>query len=92
MLCDTFGTSHFVLYREVVLSSDVEMYWYNRQVTSKCVLYRGVTFIQSVHYQRFYCMAVLRRCNTLQAQRTIEELFGRIKNIKEKAEHSEHMV
>ena len=37
-------------------------------------------------------MAVLRRCNTLQAQRTIEELFGRIKNIKEKAEHSEHMV
>ena len=41
---------------------------------------------------RFYCMAVLRRCNTLQAQRTIEELFGRIKNIKEKAEHSEHMV
>ena len=28
----------------------------------------------------------------LQAHRTIEELFGRIKNIKEKAEHSEHMV
>jgi methyl-accepting chemotaxis protein len=27
-----------------------------------------------------------------EAHRTIEELFGRIKNIKEKAEHSEHMV
>ena len=36
-----------------------------------------------------YCVAV---CYVLQAHRTIEELFGRIKNIKEKAEHSEHMV
>ena len=29
---------------------------------------------------------------TAQAQQTIQELFGRIRNIKEKAEHSEHMV
>lgn len=28
----------------------------------------------------------------VQAQSTIQELFGRIRNIKEKAEHSEHMV
>ena len=28
----------------------------------------------------------------LQAQEMIQELFGRIRNIKEKAEHSEHMV
>ena len=40
------GTSHFVLYREVVLSSEVKMYWYNREGTSKCVLYREVFFIQ----------------------------------------------
>ena len=28
----------------------------------------------------------------VKAQQTIQELFGRIRNIKEKAEHSEHMV
>ena len=31
-------------------------------------------------------------CGCVQAQSTIQELFGRIRNIKEKAEHSEHMV
>ena len=35
-----FGTSHFVLYRDVVLSSEVKMY---REGTSKCVLCRKVS-------------------------------------------------
>ena len=39
------GTSKCVLYREVVLSLEVEMYWYNREGTSKCVLYREVLYI-----------------------------------------------
>ena len=38
---DTFGSGHFVLYREVVLSSEVKMYWYNSEATSS-VLYREV--------------------------------------------------
>ena len=36
------GTSKCVLYREVVLSSEVKMYQYNREGTSKCVLNREV--------------------------------------------------
>ena len=39
-IMDTFGTSHFVLYREVVLSSEVKMY--KREVASKYVLYRDI--------------------------------------------------
>ena len=34
---DTFGTGHFVLYREVVLSSEVEI---EEGGTSVCVLHR----------------------------------------------------
>ena len=46
---DTFGTSHFVLYDEVVHSLEVKMYQYNREGNS------SVSFsIQSVHYQRFH--------------------------------------
>ena len=56
---DTFGTSDFVLYREVVPSLEVKMYQYNREGTSECVLYREVfsivSFIQSVLYQRLHC-------------------------------------
>ena len=37
-ITDTFGTSQFVLYREVVLSLEVKMYEYNREGTSKCPL------------------------------------------------------
>ena len=58
---DPFGLyySHFALYKEVVLSLEVEMYWYNREGTSKCVLYREVfSFIQSVLYQKFYCTKI----------------------------------
>ena len=29
---------HIVLYGEVVLSSKVKMYWYNREGMSKCIL------------------------------------------------------
>ena len=36
---NAFGTSHFVHYREVVLSSEAIMYRYNREVTPKSVLY-----------------------------------------------------
>ena len=43
---DTFGTSHFVLYREVVLSSEVKMYWYNSEVPQS-LLYREVFSIVS---------------------------------------------
>ena len=54
------GTSHFVLYREIVFSLEVKMYCYNGEGTSKCVLYREVfsivSFIWRVHYQRFYCI------------------------------------
>ena len=38
-------TSHYVHYREVVLSSEVKMYYYNREVTS-------VSFIERF----FYCV------------------------------------
>ena len=63
---DTLGTSHFVLYREVVLSSEVKIIilQYNREETSKCVHYRVVFSIVSIiesvlYYQRFYCFSVL---------------------------------
>ena len=56
------GTSKCVLYREVVLSSEVIMHYsIIEKVTSKCVLYREVffyPFIQSVFYQRFYCITI----------------------------------
>ena len=45
---DTFGTSRFVLYREVFLSLEVKMYQYNRERTLKCVLYREVFLLFGV--------------------------------------------
>ena len=46
---DTFGTSHFVLYREV------SFIWRLKCTgISRFVLYREVFFIRSVLYQRFH--------------------------------------
>ena len=43
---DTLGQGLCVLYREFVLSLEVEMYWYNRMfVTSKCVLIERFFFL-----------------------------------------------
>ena len=44
---DLLGPALFVLYREVVLSLEVKMYYYNREKASKCVLYREVFSIAS---------------------------------------------
>ena len=41
---------HFVLYREVVLSSEVKMYQCNREGTS-------LSFIERFFYRRFYSIA-----------------------------------
>ena len=54
------GHSHFVLYREAVLYSEVKMYKYNREGASK-LSFRArfffiVYFIQNVLYQKFYCI------------------------------------
>ena len=48
---DMYRTSNFVIYREVVLSSEVKMYLYDRKGTSKCV--HISTFILSVYYWRY---------------------------------------
>ena len=41
-------TSHFVLYREVVLSLEVKLYLCSRERASKCVLYRKVFLVVPV--------------------------------------------
>ena len=69
-----FGT--FFLYRDVVLSSEVKMYWYNREGTSKCVLYREVSstvsFIWSVLYLHIYCSPLSPPLTQIQGFPTIK--------------------
>ena len=50
---DTLGTSHFVLYREVVLSLEVSIMEKGPQSVSFIERFFYVFFIRSVHYQRF---------------------------------------
>ena len=56
---DIFGTSHFVNYGEVVLSSEFTCIMERRPQT-ECALFmeRCFLFIHSVLYQRFYSMYV----------------------------------